>query len=114
MIYVFALMVIFSSDWILWLKLLISVLFILFTLRLLLKPYPYPNYSMLSYEHGKWLLHVKQGSPLKYDRVRVIINTGLFLLVQLIGENRIKLLIIFADQITNDEYRYLKIKEKFM
>ncbi len=66
---------------------------------------------MLSYrEH--WVLLDKFHQEQAYEKGRVVINTGLFFLFELIDKRKKKLIVIFRDQIDEHSYRLLAIIEK--
>ncbi|WP_058504666.1 hypothetical protein [Legionella nautarum] len=46
---------------------------------------------------------------LNYDKARVVIDTGLFFLLELSGGSKKKLVVIFLDQIDPHSYRLLNI-----
>jgi hypothetical protein len=81
-------------------------------IRIINNPKPNPNYSMLSYNKAGWLLHDNQDQQSSYDRLRIVINTGFFVLLELSTKKHRKLIVIFSDQLTENTYRALSILEK--
>jgi hypothetical protein len=93
-------------------KIIIGTLLVLQLIRIINNPRPNPNYSMLSYNKTAWLLHDNQDQQSSYDRLRVVINTDLFVLVELSTKKHRKLIVIFSDQLTENNYRALSILDK--
>ena len=81
-------------------------------IRIINNPIPNPHYSMLSYKSQKWFLHDIDDQPIPFERARVVINTGLFFLLELSISSKRKFIVIFSDQIANDDCRLLNIIEK--
>ncbi|CDZ78258.1 hypothetical protein BN59_02568 [Legionella massiliensis] len=101
----------YSSCW-LPLKILLGFILVFQLIRIYKNPIPYPEYSGISYGADGWTIHTQNEQELFYERGRVIIDTGLFILLELsLGQKR-KRIVLFLDQISNDFYRSLKIKEK--
>lgn len=69
---------------------------------------PLPNHKKLSYHPSYWLLHKADGLQIKYERVSIIFEGGIFILLCLTGISPRKTLVIFKDQITVAQYRILK------
>ncbi|MFV0819591.1 protein YgfX [Legionella micdadei] len=111
LIYLSALMLLFYSSCIPFLKVATTFLLLLQFVRIFNNPQPNPNYLMLSYrEH--WVLLDKFHQEQAYEKGRVVINTGLFFLFELIDKRKKKLIVIFRDQIDEHSYRLLAIIEK--
>jgi hypothetical protein len=70
-------------------KIIIGALLLFQLLRIINNPRPNPNYSMLSYNKAGWLLHDNQDQQSPYDKLRVVINTGIFVLLELSTKKRI-------------------------
>ncbi|MDF1757045.1 MAG: hypothetical protein P1U74_01930 [Legionellaceae bacterium] len=73
---------------------------------------PHSNILKLAYYQKHWFLYHKNGQELEYEKVQIRLDTGLFMLISLSGINKRKNLIIFYDQICDDERRRLNIIEK--
>lgn len=69
---------------------------------------PITSYQKLSYHPGGWILHGGKDKGIKYERVYIIFEGGVFILLQLSGINPRKTLVIFNDQMTINQYRTLK------
>ncbi|WP_420844634.1 protein YgfX [Legionella cardiaca] len=114
LIYFCAFLLIVYSEWALWLKLLTCIPLSLEFLYIIKNPVPYTNYLQLSHNNQKWFLHTNNTTIMSYDRIRIIINAGLFFLLELENITSRKMLVIFTDQVSADTYRHLKIKEKYV
>ncbi len=73
---------------------------------------PHPELHALSYHRQFWLLHGVNDQTMKYEKMQIRFDTGFFLLMVLYGINRRRHVVIFRDQITQDECRMLHIIEK--
>ena len=69
---------------------------------------PLPRYEKLSYHPGYWLLHEVNGSQMKYEHASIGFEGGIFILLTLANNNSKKVLTLFNDQITTEQYRTLK------
>lgn len=67
------------------------------------------TYTKLSAHHQYWLLHDINGQQLKYDTVRINFDGGFFLLLLLIDKERKKRIVLFNDQLTTSDRRFLKV-----
>lgn len=108
LIYLSSFLLLLYSACPLFLKITISFLLLVKCFRIISQPLPQPNYLMLSYK-GQWMLLDKDQQTLSYDKARVVIDTGLFFLLELSGGSRKKLIVIFLDQIEPHSYRLLNI-----
>lgn len=98
-----------GSAFILFLKWVLLLLLLLQMLHILNNPIPHANYLKLIYKGGCWFLICKEGESLLYEKARVLIHVGLFILVELRTETRRQVMIVFMDQMTINEYRVLRI-----
>lgn len=53
-----------------------------------------------------------QGNKISYEKHRVILDVGLFFLLEVRKDGFRKVFVIFFDQLTADEYRLLKFIEQ--
>ncbi|WP_420795301.1 protein YgfX [Legionella brunensis] len=114
LIYSSAFLLLFHSTWQVWLKLLLTIPLVFQLIRIFYNPIPYAKYLKLTYHNKEWQLYERNAStPLHYEKVRIVINTGLFFLLELRKANKRKVFVIFADQISNSTFRDLKIHENF-
>ena len=110
-IYVSTFTVLIYSSVIFQLKILVFILLAIHLVRIINNPNPYPNYLALTYKDDAWLLATSK-KLLIYEKGRVLIDTGLFFILELRSANRRKLIVIFVDQLNINNYRSLKIIEK--
>jgi hypothetical protein len=90
------------------LKSFFGILVIVFFIKIFRAKLPLPNYQKLTYHPGFWLLHETTGQQIKYERVAIDFEGGIFILLKLTGISSRKTLVIFKDQITVEQYRILK------
>ena len=84
------------------------VLLIVVLLNIAKSRRPLPLYQKLTYHLGFWLLHEVGGRQTKYERLSIDFNGGIFMLLKLAGDTHHKILTVFNDQITSEQYRVLK------
>jgi hypothetical protein len=109
LIYLSAIVALYYSACPLLLKLLGFALLLLQLLRIALHPIP-SSCSFLIYTNGHWLLHDEHAQQKVYAKIRLVISTGLFFLVEFSGEKQWKRsIVIFVDQINENDHRLLKI-----
>lgn len=75
---------------------------------------PHPNYLQLNFYQKKWFLHLANGEKIEYEKIKIRFDAGFFMLISLRGKNYHKNLVIFYDQITNDERRRIFLLEKIV
>ncbi|WP_131777710.1 hypothetical protein [Legionella fairfieldensis] len=80
--------------------------------RVIYNPIPHPDYLTLIYKTNEWILYDKRNQSVSYNKMRIIIDTGFFFLLELKNERSHKILVIFSDQLTTSVYRLLNIIEK--
>ncbi len=112
LIHVVALAVIAYSAWSIGLKLLVVFILILSLTATVLNPCPQTRYTQLRYNKGQWKLSHRKGQEKEYNKLRFLVDTGFFFLLELHQIPERKLLIMFHDQLTETELRILKIYEK--
>lgn len=76
------------------------------------KPLPYKDLYQLFFLKDEWRLISQSGQVLNYQKHRIILNFGLFFLLELKHETKRKVLVIFSDQLSEDHYRLLHLIEK--
>lgn len=70
------------------------------------------GYHAIVYQNGCWYLHNKMQVEGPYERHKILFDSGLFFVVQFLSEGKMKRLLVFADQVQEDEKRCLCILEK--
>ncbi|VEG89979.1 hypothetical protein [Legionella spiritensis] len=112
LIYTFALSVVLTSG----LPIAIKITLLLFLLFSVIHVYHTPHYTSgmrtLIYKKTGWQLINEQDVADNFNHYRIIIDAGLFLLVEFSTARKRRVFIIFSDQISSDEHRFLKIIEK--
>jgi hypothetical protein len=73
---------------------------------------PHPSYPKLSYHKKLWILHTQSEREFKFEKIKIRLDTGFFMLISLYGISRRKNIVVFYDQITSDERRRLHMIEK--
>ena len=112
LIFLFSLVLLFNSSFIWPLKAFLAALLSLQLMATIIKPIPHPKYKLISQDKRGWLLHSINGKEMIFNKVRIIIDTGLFFLLELSTEEKSQILVIFLDQISEDNYRLLNINTK--
>ncbi|WP_408606893.1 hypothetical protein [Legionella clemsonensis] len=104
-----------NCNWPIGIKSATGFLLLLQCIRIFCKPTPHPQLQQLTCTNKTWLLYrYNHSAPLIYEKIRLIIDTGLFLLLELRATHEARLLVIFSDQIDDSTHRYLKLYEKFI
>ena len=111
-IYFFALVMVCTSAFWLFFKLLFSLILLGQLLSIWHQPFPTSTYTHLDYFMNEWSLTHKNGQQFFYDRHRIMLDAGFFFLLELTEENHKKILVVFFDQLKKDDYRILKLVEK--
>ncbi|WP_419418709.1 protein YgfX [Legionella sp. D16C41] len=75
-------------------------------------PIPYSYVIKLFFSNNEWFLNNQFSDEIRYQKHKIILDCGLFFLLKLISYEKNKVLIIFSDQLTNNDYRALKLIEK--
>ncbi len=69
-------------------------------------------FKQLDFQSGKWFLYDKNGSQHTYEKHRVVIEAGIFFLLELSTSAEKITKTVFFDQLSADDYRTLKLLEK--
>lgn len=96
-----------------WLIQCLATLFLLFQMiRLILEPnYGLPFQELRLKVGESAVLEAHRGVAI-YAKHRVILDSGLFFLLELSLDTQRRIIVVFFDQLDPDEYRVLKILEK--
>ena len=106
-----ALVVIKSSlPWAFIIPILLILLFIV--LNIFVNKIPLSHKHDLYYHSGCWHLQKVEDEPVLYQQVIISFEGGIFILLRLTGLQNTRLLVVFKDQITQDQHRFLKIYER--
>jgi hypothetical protein len=71
-------------------------------------PKPQSKYLQLSYREGFWWLIDVEGLEQKYQKGEVTFRAGLFFLLTLKSDSSKLTLVVFNDQITKAQFRFIK------
>ncbi len=74
-------------------------------------PYPAGGCRELIHQGNTWQL-ISHDAIETFARHRLLLHTGLFILVKFFSEDKQRVLVIFCDQLGKDDDRQLKIIEK--
>ncbi|MBA2656881.1 MAG: hypothetical protein H0U70_07825 [Tatlockia sp.] len=112
LIYASSVLLLVNSACYLVLKVLITVFLLVKLHRILSNPIPYHEYSMLRYSKKGWILERHDAAKLYFEKTEMVIDTGLFFLLRLIQVKKVKYLVVFSDQLNEENYRLLNIQQK--
>lgn len=107
----FALIMVWRTPLPVYFKLLSFIVLCLNTIYLYFYAYPAPQVKQLAFICDHWMLEDKQGRHFRFEQHRIVIDLGLFFLLQLRGKKK-KTMLIFSDQLNASTYRVLKILER--
>lgn len=107
-----ALYILWCSAWLLSGKLCISLILISMLCMVLLNPSCSMAFTQLDFQSGKWFLYDKNGWQFTYERHRVILEAGIFFLLELSNSEEKTTKTVFFDQFPAEDYRALKLLEK--
>lgn len=82
------------------------------SLRVYRFPKPYPAFERLHIREGACILMLKNQAVVQYTHCRVLVNCGLFFLLELSAQDATRVLVIFFDHIELDCYRTICFLEK--
>jgi hypothetical protein len=83
-------------------------LWLIFNLKNLYKDKrPHQNLVNLSYKNKTWVLKNTNDSELMFEKIKIRLDAGFFMLISLSGISKNKDLVVFYDQITKSERRKL-------
>lgn len=110
-LYLFTITVLFYSSVMLIFKVSAVILLTFNLFQIIRNPFPHPDYLALSYDGTNWILQTNKDS-LIYENACVLVNSGLFILLELNIAKQKKMIVIFSDQFSNDDKRLIRITEK--
>lgn len=109
LVYLAALFILWLSSFFFVFKLLISLLLAgFFVLRIVYSSSPYPVPVQLVAAQEKWVLTLKNQQPEIYDHYKIMLDAGLFFLLRLSSAQQTRVLTVFFDQISAEDYRVIK------
>jgi hypothetical protein len=112
LIHIFAAVVLLHSS--LSMILMYGLFFVLFIniVQIVRKPNPLHLYSQLTGHKTHWILHRWSGDTIRYEKVRICFDGGLFIVLQLSADGLKKKLLIFKDQLSTSQHRMLHVITK--
>lgn len=111
LIHGFALFMVYQSSF--WLPVKGLCMVLLATQFLTVRNRPFPTvFTELSYYMDQWTLTDNRGHKFFYDQHRILLQVGLFFLMELTQDRKRKVLLVFFDQLQPDDYRILRLMEK--
>lgn len=81
-------------------------------LRLLRQPIRVLNCLGLAFREQRWFVCDQHGQEQAFDRLRVVVDTRLFVLLRLERADKQRIVPVFVDQLDRDDWRMVKILEK--
>src|SRR5688572_7807715 len=70
------------------------------------------RYQQLIYRSNQWLLIHDDNTIQKFDNHKILLELGLFFVLELTTEGDRKIIFVFFDQISSENYKALRILEK--
>jgi hypothetical protein len=108
----FAIGMMYYSDLSILIKLGVSLLLLTHLVSFLFDRKQVLPYEKLVFHQNEWLLYNRDQIEGPYQTHRILLEAGIFFLLQLRLDQKQRLVVIFFDQIEADEYRTLRILEK--
>lgn len=96
------------------LKCLIGLGVFLVFIWIVVKPSTILNVKQLAFFNHEWTVYYHNDSPQSYEKHRIILEAGIFFLLEFSSESQRKTVVIFFDQLSPDDYRLLRLKERFV
>ena len=110
--HVAAIYILWCSAFLLPVKLIVSLLLLTILCMILLDPFSSIAFKQLDFQSGKWFLYNKNGRQDIYEKHRVVIEAGIFFLLELSNSAEKITKTVFFDQLSAEDYRTLKLLEK--
>ena len=90
-----------------------SIVLILNFLSIMHHCRPHTHYKCLDYKSNSWFLTAHNGNSVSYEKVIILVDTSFLMLVKLVDKSsKNKLLVVFYDQLTKSQSRFLHLKNK--
>lgn len=112
MIHLAALVMLLFSGLPLVIKIALVITMLAMACSILLHPYPALGFSSLRFYQARWHLQHKQGHTERYERHRVMLEAGLFFLLELSNPDKRRVIVIFFDQLPHEQYRMLRVLQR--
>src|SRR5690242_3100008 len=109
LLYGFAIFALWQASFALVIKGLLTLLLCGHAANLLGSLPPYLSLSQISLQAKKWILLEKNGDETSFENMRVLMEVGVFFLIEFAGPNAKTLRLVFFDQLSQDDYRMIKL-----
>ena len=107
-----AIYILWCSAFLVHVKLIVSLLLLVILRKILLDPSGSISFKQLDFQSGKWFLYDKDGRQYIYEKHCVVIEAGIFFLLELSNTAEKINKTVFFDQLSAEDYRTLKLLEK--
>lgn len=94
-------------------KLIIGLGLLLLFIWISLRQSTILNLKQLSFFDDKWTVYDDNNRSQCYERHRIMLEVGIFFLLELSSESQRKTVVVFFDQLSSDDYRLLCLMERF-
>lgn len=111
LLYLLAIIVLLRSGLPLVMQFILGWVLILFFTKIIRNKFLFLDCQKLSYHVEYWLLYRSSGQQIKYERASICFEGGMFMMLKLSGISPSTTLVIFNDQITEAQYRMMKVSE---
>ncbi len=112
LLHVFAGVVLYNSSIPVFCQICLSMVLAVSLIRIARSRLPMAAYNQISRRSNYWLLHGVDEQDIRYEQAQISFDAGLFFLLKLTNNNRLKTLVIFIDQLSSSEYRALNVLGK--
>lgn len=111
-LYSMAVFLMLASGLPVWLKGVLTGCMLMMSIHVYRQGRPYPQFDVLSIRAGACLLTFRNKTVEEYMQCRVLVNCGLFFLLELSALESRRVIVIFFDHIDMDCYRTICFLEK--
>lgn len=108
----FTMWMIYQSGFSVFIKITLAACLLFQLIRLLREQTRALPWKRLVYQNGQWFLHRQSSTEGPFDKHRILLEAGIFFLLQLSDDKKRTLLVVFFDQLDADDYRSLRLLEK--
>ncbi len=93
-------------------KIMVSGLLFWALSHIMRDPRPQPSRLTLRYNYPIWFLQENRNPEIPYESLRILIDTDLFFLMRLWEGSKQRLLVIFHDQLSEEDHHLFRVLEK--
>lgn len=94
-------------------KFIIGLGFLLLLIWIMIKPSAVLKLKQLSFFDDKWTVYEHNHHSQSYEKHRIMLELGIFFLIEFSSESQRKTVVIFFDQLSAEDYRLLHLIERF-